>query len=177
MFEKNISWFGIIISRQICLAWKRYQPNDQTKDMACRYILLLLEKEGFIKLPAGRHSANNERRQTKKIRLDEHTKEDIILPKRKVTKYIRPVFKCCKCNKLVRGGLGADEIPNAYIGPQAKAFANYLRYSIGIPQHKIKKIFTEMFDLPFDQTSVPGFENQLTRRAEPIYNEMCDLFI
>lgn len=29
-----------------------------------------------------------------------------------------------------------------------------------------------MFDLPFDQTSVPGFENQLRRRAQPIYDEM-----
>ncbi|MBU1147335.1 MAG: IS66 family transposase [Candidatus Omnitrophica bacterium] len=106
------------------------------------------------------------------IEPEEHIQEDIVLPKRKVTKYVKPVFKCGKCNRLVRGGLGEGEIPNAYIGPQAKAFANYLRYSIGIPQHKIKKIFQEMFDLPFDQTSVPGFENQLTRRAQPIYDEM-----
>ncbi len=103
---------------------------------------------------------------------DEHIQEDIVLPKRKVTKYIKPVFKCRKCNKLVRGDLGPGEIPNAYIGPQTKAFANYLRYSIGIPQHKIKKIFQEMFDLPFDQTSVAGFENQLRRVSQPIYDEM-----
>lgn len=106
------------------------------------------------------------------IEPEEHIQEDIVLPKRKVTKYVKPVFKCGKCNKLVRGDLGPGEIPNAYIGAQAKAFANYLRYAIGIPQHKIRKIFKEMFDLPFDQTSVPGFENQLRRRAEPIYDEM-----
>ncbi len=103
---------------------------------------------------------------------DEHIQEDIVLPKRKVTKYVKPVFKCRKCNRLVRGGLGPGEIHNAYIGPQTKAFANYLRYSIGIPQHKIKKMFEEMFDLPFDQTAVPGFENQLRHRAQPIYDEM-----
>ena len=103
---------------------------------------------------------------------EEHIQEDIVLPKRKVTKYVKPVFKCGKCAKLVRGGLGPGEIPHAYIGPKAKAFANYLRYTIGIPQHKIQRMFKEMFDLPFDQTSVPGFENQLTHRAQPIYDEM-----
>ena len=103
---------------------------------------------------------------------EEHIQEDIVLPKRKVTKYVKPVFKCNKCNKLVRGGLGPGEIPNAYIGPQAKALANYLRYTVGIPHHKIQKMFKEMFDLPFDQTSVPGFENQLRSRAQPIYDEM-----
>lgn len=106
------------------------------------------------------------------IKPEEHIQEDIVLPKRKVTKYVKPVFKCGKCGNLVRGGLGPGEIPNAYIGPQAKAFANYLRYTMGIPQHKIQKLFKEMFDLPFDQTSVPGFENQLRRRAQPIYDEM-----
>ena len=106
------------------------------------------------------------------IEPEEHIQEDIILPKRKVTKYVHPVFKCGKCAKLVRGGTGPGEIPHAYIGPKAKSFANYLRYTVGIPQHKIQRIFKEMFDLPFDQTSVPGFENQLTRRAQPIYDEM-----
>lgn len=106
------------------------------------------------------------------IEPEEHIQEDIVLPKRKVTKYVKPVFKCPGCDRLVRGGLGPGEIPNAYIGPNAKSFANYLRFGIGIAQHKIRKIFKDMFDLPFDQTSVPGFENQLTRYAEPIYNEM-----
>lgn len=107
-----------------------------------------------------------------KIQPEEHIQEDIVLPRKKVTKYIKPVFKCGKCDKLVRGDLGPGEIPNAYIGPTAKAFANYLRYSAGIPQHKIQSIFKEMFNLSFDQTSVPGFENQLRRRAQPIYDEM-----
>jgi transposase len=106
------------------------------------------------------------------IEPEEHIQEDIVLPKRKVTKYVHPVFKCGKCGKLARGGRGPGEIPHAYIGPKAKAFANYLRYTVGIPQHKIQRIFKEMFDLPFDQTSVPGFENQLTLRAQPIYDEM-----
>ncbi len=39
------------ISRQICHRWQWYQPNGQTKDMACRYVLLSLEEKNLIKLP------------------------------------------------------------------------------------------------------------------------------
>ncbi len=59
------------ISRQICHAWKWYQPNGQTKDMACRYILLFLEKEGLIKLPPRLHTGNNEKRKIDRINLNE----------------------------------------------------------------------------------------------------------
>lgn len=59
------------ISRQVCHAWKWYQPNGQTKDMACRYILLFLERKKLIKLPPGLHSGNNEKRKTEKIKLNE----------------------------------------------------------------------------------------------------------
>lgn len=102
---------------------------------------------------------------------EEHIQEDIVLPKRKVTRYIKMVCECRRCRRLVRAK-GQDEMPASFIGPRAKAVANYLRYNIGIPQHKIKNIFKELFDLPFVQASVAGFENQLTTKAEPIYNEM-----
>jgi hypothetical protein len=58
------------ISRQICYEWKWYQPNGQLKDMACRYILLFLEKENLIKLPPRLTFAYNEKKKTKKIELD-----------------------------------------------------------------------------------------------------------
>ena len=105
---------------------------------------------------------------------DEHIQEDIVLPRKKVTKYKRPVFKCGRCGRLVRGGRGPDEIPNAYIGPTAKSLASYLRFGMGIPMHKIKSIFKELFDLEFDQTSVTGFENQLRARSQGLYNQMRD---
>jgi hypothetical protein len=59
------------ISRQLCHEWKWYQANGQTKDMACRYILLTLEKENLIKLPPRFLSANNEKKRTETIKLEE----------------------------------------------------------------------------------------------------------
>lgn len=60
------------ISCQICHQWKWYQANGQTKDMACRYIMLFLEKQGIIKLPPPLHPGNNQRRRIiAQIRLEE----------------------------------------------------------------------------------------------------------
>lgn len=59
------------ISRQLCRKWNWYQPNGQAKDMACRYILLALEKENLIKLPPRLLSANNEKKKTERINLEE----------------------------------------------------------------------------------------------------------
>lgn len=108
---------------------------------------------------------------------EEHIQEDIILPKRVVKKFVRKVLRCKRCHSLVRGGRGKDEMPNSYIGPVAKAWANQLRYEIGIPQHKIRMIFTELFDMPFVQASVAGFENQLTRKSDKLYGEIKNAVI
>ena len=108
---------------------------------------------------------------------EEHIQEDIVIPKRVVKKFVRKVLRCRKCHNLVRGGRGKDEMPNSYIGPRAKAWANHLRYEIGIPQHKIRMIFTELFDMPFVQASVAGFENQLTRKSDNFYGEIKNAVI
>jgi len=47
------------ISRELCHAWKWYQPSGLTKDRAVRDILLSLEKKDLIKLPPRQRSANN----------------------------------------------------------------------------------------------------------------------
>lgn len=39
------------ISRILCRRWQWQQPNGQLKDMACRSLLLALEKKGELKLP------------------------------------------------------------------------------------------------------------------------------
>ena len=102
---------------------------------------------------------------------EEHIQEEIVIPKKKVTKYIKTVCRCKKCKRLVRG-VGDGEMQGSYIGPQTKAIANYLRFDIGISQNKLQRIFKELFRLPFHQTSVAGFENQLRKRSQNIYNEM-----
>ena len=50
------------ISRVLCEQWNWRQPNDRLKDMACREIMLTLNRAGLISLPPRLRSANNEKR-------------------------------------------------------------------------------------------------------------------
>lgn len=59
------------ISRQLCHHWNWYQPNGNTKDMACREVLLFLDRQHLITLPPPLHSGNNDRRCIEPITLEE----------------------------------------------------------------------------------------------------------
>jgi len=50
------------ISRVLCQRWNWTQPNGRLKDMACREVLVTLERVGHLKLPPGRHNGRNEKR-------------------------------------------------------------------------------------------------------------------
>lgn len=65
--EKDIDWIRVLIkgnphwhrsrlSQEICLAWNWVAPNGQLKDMACRTMLLKLERRGYFELPARKSS-------------------------------------------------------------------------------------------------------------------------
>jgi len=48
------------ISRELCRMWNWVQPNGRLKDMACREVLVTLERQGLIRLPPGRHNGQND---------------------------------------------------------------------------------------------------------------------
>jgi hypothetical protein len=50
------------ISKVLCRQWNWFQPNGRLKDMACRELLLTLNRKGLITLPPRLISANNEKR-------------------------------------------------------------------------------------------------------------------
>jgi len=50
------------ISKVLCRQWRWFQPNGRLKDMACRELLLTLNRKGLITLPPRLTSANNEKR-------------------------------------------------------------------------------------------------------------------
>ena len=49
--EKNPQWGRRQLSKEVCTQLGWYQPNWMPQDVACREILLRLEKAGLIKLP------------------------------------------------------------------------------------------------------------------------------
>ena len=50
------------ISKVLCRQWKWFQPNGRLKDMACRELLLTLNRKALITLPPRLNSASNEKR-------------------------------------------------------------------------------------------------------------------
>lgn len=68
--------------------------------------------------------------------------------------------------------MGADEIPNSYIGPNAKALAGFLHYQMSVPYRKIKTLFKDMFNMEFDPTSCVGFDTKIRSLAEPLYEKL-----
>ncbi|MFH1618535.1 MAG: IS66 family transposase [bacterium] len=102
---------------------------------------------------------------------EEHIQEDIILPRLEVRKYLHRFYWCKTCKEVV-SGIGKEEIPRSYIGPKAKAVAAYLKYTVKVSQRDIQKIFAYLCGLKVTASSIPGFNNQVRRKALPLYEEL-----
>ena len=104
--------------------------------------------------------------------LHEHIQEDIIIkPATVVTKYVHEEAFCPCCRRSVVGA-GPDEIPNAPLGPLAKSTAGYLRYEIGIPYRKVKRILEDLFGLSCVPAALVGFDRRAAKRGEPLYEDV-----
>ena len=104
-------------------------------------------------------------------RHEDHYQEDIVLVRRKVTRYRHHLYYCSDCQKTVQG-VGTDEMPGSYIGPLAKSVAGFLHYRMALPYRKIRQLFHELFGLDFDPSSAPGFDRQIRVRGAPLYEQL-----
>lgn len=59
LIDTNPTWNRTRLSKQLCRQWNWLASNGQLKDMACRSLLLKLERNGHITLPPPQKSANN----------------------------------------------------------------------------------------------------------------------
>jgi hypothetical protein len=58
----NPDWNRTRLSRELCGLWDWRDATGRIKDMACRTMLLKLERRGLVQLPAPRHGDVNHRR-------------------------------------------------------------------------------------------------------------------
>lgn len=98
----------------------------------------------------------------------EHIQEDIVIPAPSATRYIKHLYYCPGCKNEVCGK-GENEIPNAYIGPAARALAATLRYETRVPYRQVEKLFAEAFGLKLTPGALVGFDHKLTSRGRPWY--------
>ena len=104
-------------------------------------------------------------------RYEDHYQEDIVIPQTRVTRFRHHYYYCHNCKKAVHG-IGEDELPGSYIGPNAKSLAGFLHYHMALPYRKIKLLFKEMFNMDFDPTSCIGFDSQIHVRGQPLYERL-----
>ncbi len=59
LIDKNPGYSRYALSREICRSWNWTQINGQLKDMICRGLLLHLERQGHLVLPARKYTPPN----------------------------------------------------------------------------------------------------------------------
>jgi transposase-like protein len=104
--------------------------------------------------------------------VDEHTQQDIILPKIQTTLYSKQRYYCCKCKKIVTGK-GINELTKSKIGPFAKAWAVFLKFGVKISDRDVSNIL-KMTGLEVAPSSIVGFRYQLKREAGEIYKKLLE---
>jgi hypothetical protein len=76
-------WHRTRLSRELCRRWEWHNAAGQPKDMACRSLLLKLERSGHIRLPARRGPSVNGRRH-RSVPIVPHCREKIAEPLRQL---------------------------------------------------------------------------------------------
>ena len=76
LINQHEEWGRTRLSKQLCELWSWRAGSGQLKDMACRTLLLKLDRAGVIKLPAPLRPANNEIR-NRSVRVVEHQTEAV----------------------------------------------------------------------------------------------------
>lgn len=105
--------------------------------------------------------------------VEEHTQEDIILPRIEVIQYRRYHYYCRRCKRVV-SATGDGELPKSYIGPKAKSLAAFLKYVVKISDRDIRAIFRKVFNMDIAVSTITGFKNQIKTRALPLYRELLE---
>jgi len=62
LINANPSWGRTRLSKELCILWDHRSASGRLKDMACRSLLLKLEKGKLIRLPARKSGTNNAKR-------------------------------------------------------------------------------------------------------------------
>lgn len=83
LLAQHSDWHRTGLSRELCRRWAWRNAAGQSQDMACRSLLLKLEKAGLIRLPPRRGPSVNERRH-RSVPIVPHRQETIAEPLRQL---------------------------------------------------------------------------------------------
>jgi transposase len=97
----------------------------------------------------------------------EHTQEDIVIPRKKVTTYFRYRYRCARCGKIVEAPPAAGEMPGARIGPLAIAWSVMLKQALGLPFGKTARVLEELCGLRVSPGALAQAAQRVAARLQP----------
>jgi hypothetical protein len=100
-----------------------------------------------------------------------HTQEDVEDGKATVSCFIHCFYWCPNCKKVVHGW-GENEMPNAFIGPEARALATFLRHEIKVSYDDTQRVLQHFCGLTVVAGSIVGFDKKCFQKGEPLYKAL-----
>ena len=97
----------------------------------------------------------------------EHTQEDIVIVKKKVTTYYRYRYRCACCGKIVEAPPAVGELPGARIGPLAIAWSVMLKQVLGLPFGKTARVLEELCGLRVSPGALAQAAQRVAARLKP----------
>ncbi len=101
----------------------------------------------------------------------EHIQEDIANGKLTSTCFVRCYYWCGNCKSVVHDW-GENEIPNAFIGPEARAKATFLRHQIKVFYDSAQQVLEYLCGLTVVPCSIVGFDRKFAQTAELVYENL-----
>lgn len=101
----------------------------------------------------------------------EHIQEDFENGRLISTCFVHCYYWCCDCKNVVHGW-GNNEIPNAFIGPDARAKAAYVRYEVKASYNSTLEILQCLCGLKIVAGSLVGFDHKFAEKATPVYESL-----
>jgi hypothetical protein len=97
----------------------------------------------------------------------EHTQEDIVIVKKKVTTWFRYRYRCACCGKIVEAPPAEGEMPGARIGPLAIAWSVMLKQALGLPFGKTARVLEELCGLRVSPGALAQAAQRVAARLQP----------
>jgi len=101
----------------------------------------------------------------------EHIQEDFEDGRLTTTCFIHCYYWCPDCKNVVHGW-GGNEIPNAFIGPDARAKASFLRHEIKSSYNDARRTLECFGKLTLTSGALVGFDNYIARQGQPLYDAL-----
>jgi len=103
----------------------------------------------------------------------EHIQEDLEDGRVTTTCFIHFYSWCPACKEVVHGW-GENEIPNAFIGPETRAKASFLRHEIKVSYDNTSQAIEYLCGLKITPGAIVAFDNKFAQKGEPLYNALKD---